>query len=154
MDKIVYIMRGVPGSGKSTYIKNNIPNAAVFSTDDRFKDYDKEWAHMNKIGDYSPLGHYHAENLRLAKKAMESGRSHIVIDNTNLEPWEPKSYVEAALANGYEVEIINIPPNGTAEELASRNIHGVPADGIRRMLGKLAVYPELTVNDILTAERR
>jgi predicted kinase len=37
MNKNVYVMMGVPGSGKSTWIRNNVPGALVASADHYFE---------------------------------------------------------------------------------------------------------------------
>jgi predicted kinase len=151
----LYILRGVPGSGKSTFVRNNLQgkNFRVFSTDDRFTNYDQEWKEMIETKDFSRLGEYHRKNLDLATEAMQMGVENVVIDNTNLTPWEPKPYVEAGLKYGYEIEFVNIPVSGTPEELAERNVHNVPLASIERMIKKYEQYPTLTVDQVLNSTR-
>lgn len=166
-NKTLHIMRGVSGSGKSTFIKNNIPDPKVIhSTDDVIENdiapiitsktgiegYKALFQHMLYINHYGPLKKAHRLNQENAKKSMDSGVENVVIDNTNLDPWESKPYVEYGLEKGYNIKIHTIPPgNLTAKELADRNVHGVPLEVIEKMLAKLKRNPEITVDQILAA---
>jgi len=133
MAKICYILRGLPGTGKSTLAKKLNDMGAIFSTDDLFM-VDGEYQF-----DPSKLGEYHAENLRLATAFMERFAPHTtpaicVIDNTNTQHWEYEGYVEAAKENGFMVQVISV--DWKEEDIplyAERNSHGVPEDAIRRM---------------------
>ena len=133
MAKIRYILRGLPGTGKSTLAKKLNDMGAIFSTDDLFM-VDGEYQF-----DPSKLGEYHAENLRLATAFMERFAPHTtpaicVIDNTNTQHWEYEGYVEAAKENGFMVQVISV--DWKEEDIplyAERNSHGVPEDAIRRM---------------------
>jgi len=131
--KVCYILRGLPGTGKSTLAKKLNDMGAIFSTDDLFM-VDGEYQF-----DPSKLGEYHAENLRLATAFMERFAPHTtpaicVIDNTNTQHWEYEGYVEAAKENGFMVQVISV--DWKEEDIplyAERNSHGVPEDAIRRM---------------------
>jgi len=133
MAKICYILRGLPGTGKSELAKTLNDKGAIFSTDDLFM-VDGEYQF-----DPSKLGEYHAENLRLATAFMERFAPHTtpaicVIDNTNTQHWEYENYRKAAKANGFRVQIISV--DWKEEDIplyAERNSHGVPEDAIRRM---------------------
>lgn len=58
----------------------------------------------------------------------------VFIDNTNTTWKEIKPYVELALANDYDVGIIDLFDAGlTDAELAARNAHGVPEASIKKM---------------------
>lgn len=144
--KILYMMRGLPGSGKSSIAKDLGLGGAIFSTDDFFI--------INGKYQYDPsmIGHAHTWNQGRAKKAMRDGISPIVIDNTNIEGWQMKPYVGEAIAHGYRVEIVE--PNTAwkfdAEELAKRNTHKVPLDIIQEMVEKWE--PNLNTEDILESK--
>lgn len=128
MKPIVYIMRGLPGSGKSTWIRNNVPNAVVCSADHYFE--------RNGKYDFDPklLPQAHEACMNNFKKAILGYEDQIVVDNTNLSAWEYEKYVEFAKQNGYQVEIVNIGDGGlTDDELAARNTHGVPLSAYARM---------------------
>ncbi|KAJ7396748.1 hypothetical protein BTVI_142156 [Pitangus sulphuratus] len=74
--------------------------------------------------------------VRVAKQAMEQGRSPVIIDNTNTQAWEMKPYVEVALEKGYRVEF-HEPDTWwkfDPEELEKRNKHGVTREKIAQML--------------------
>ncbi|KAG2457351.1 N42L2 protein, partial [Polypterus senegalus] len=95
------LMRGMPGSGKSTHaqeLAQSNPNGVVLSTDDYFSQQ------TGYSYDPSLLGDAHEWNQSRAKEAMEKGQSPIVIDNTNTQAWEMKPYVQLALEKGYNVE--------------------------------------------------
>jgi len=137
MAKICYILRGLPGTGKSELAENLASGGkgsrlGIFSTDDLFM-VDGEYQF-----DPSKLAQNHAYNLRNATQFMESfGPNHsinCIIDNTNTQHWEYEKYVEAAKENGFMVQIISI--DWKEEDIplyAKRNSHGVPEEAIRRM---------------------
>ena len=95
--KLLYIMRGIAGSGKSTKAKQLGRGCLILSTDDFWgPDY---------AFDPARIGEAHQWNQARAKEAIQKGVSPIVIDNMHLQAWEARPYVEAAMAAGYEVRI-------------------------------------------------
>ena len=146
---ICYILRGLPGTGKSMLAENLRQSAfkslishqgfaKIFSTDDLFM-VDGEYEF-----DPSKLGVNHARNLQLATDWMighrinERGSKNrdaiCIIDNTNTQHWEYEKYVEAAKENGFMVHIISV--DWKQEDIplyAERNTHGVPEEAIQRM---------------------
>ena len=142
MAKICYILKGLPGTGKSM-LANALGNeGSIFSTDSYFM-VDGEYQF-----DPSKLGDYHAENLRLATEFMErfgpyTSPANCVIDNTNTQHWEYEKYEEAAKENGFMVQVITVEWNINDIPLyAERNSHGVPEEAIYRMAERWE-YPSL-----------
>nr|CAG4640919.1 EOG090X07J8 [Eulimnadia texana] len=81
----------------------------------------------------------HCWNQKRAAKKLEEGVSPVIIDNTNLEAWEMKPYVDMGVVNNYRVELLEpeTPWRQDARVLAQKNRHGVPREKIRQMLDKL-----------------
>ena len=142
--KIVYIMRGVSGSGKSTKAKkiqanhlleNNV-KVEICSADDYFM----------KDGTYnfnpSKLKHAHAWCRDKFQNAIDSGVDYVIVDNTNTTFWEMRFYVFYAFALEYKICIVE--PNTqwafNAKELTEKNTHGVPLESIERMLERYQNY--------------
>ncbi|XP_050348548.1 uncharacterized protein LOC126772299 [Nymphalis io] len=139
--RILIIMRGLPGSGK-TYLARNLIDAIysvpseqhysthIFSTDDYFM--------QNKlyVFDKNKLPEYHERNERMARNSMLKGVSPVIIDNTNVEFWEMKSYVNEGIKNGYIIEVVE--PNTSwarnAKQLQRNCLHNVPIYTIQRKL--------------------
>lgn len=123
----IIIMRGIPGSGKTTYIKNNFPDATVCSADPYFT------VHGVYQFDAMELPMAHAWCLRTFVTEVLSGRSNrtVVVDNTNISVAELAPYAALAQAYSHDVEIITLdvmPQTGI-----TRNIHGVPPAAIAQM---------------------
>lgn len=154
-------MRGISGSGKSTKAKELVGNGVIHSTDDVISsmgNYNDIFADMIARKDFSNLQKAHQTNLRNAINSMKNGVTPVIIDNTNLAPWESKAYVKAALEMGFDdknIEIVNVGTGGaSAEELAKRNTHGVPLDKIKAMIDKYNANKDITIDDILKETKK
>ena len=80
------------------------------------------------------LGNAHVYSKSQATWAMASGYDLVFIDNTNVTWKKIKPYVELALANNYNIGIIDLFDAGlTDAELAARNTHRVPEVSIQKM---------------------
>ncbi|KAJ3163682.1 NEDD4-binding protein 2 [Geranomyces michiganensis] len=146
---ILYILRGAPGSGKST-LARSLSQTHVFSTDDYFE--------LNETGTYvfdpSKLSAAHAWNQRRARTALADKVPIVVIDNTHMCKWEARPYVEAALSEGYSIQVIEPrTPWWVGRDvamMAARNTHGVDSETIERMLARFE--PDFSISAILAAE--
>lgn len=87
-----------------------------------------------------------------AKLMIQQGVSPVIIDNTNTMCWEAKAYVEPAVANGYEVEILTPSTEWAFDvpELARRNRHNVPEAAIKKMFQRWE--DDFTVEKILQSK--
>lgn len=151
--KILYIMRGPPGSGKSSTVMRLVKDGGqVFSTDDFFGSGDEYIEKMTHARKYGLMPHYHQQLMKMVAEALSKGISPIVIDNTNITKKHMEPYVKMGVHAGYEVRFVepNSPvwkrlkpllyhkdPNALsplAHELSGLNKHGVPAETILDML--------------------
>lgn len=128
MEKRVVIMSGLPGSGKTTWIKQQRGSKVIVSADDYF---------MTEGGEYNfdprqlPQAHQRCFKTFITVLLDEYVESTIYVDNTNLKAWEISPYYLAAEAFGYKPEIAVVHCN--VESCIARNIHGVPGGTIVRM---------------------
>lgn len=149
--RIMIILRGCPGSGKS-YLGRTIIDRTmngdygnhIFSTDDFFYDQKTKQYVFNR--DLLPKAHEFNQN-RVRLRA-ESGWSPIIVDNTNVKLWEMFPYVQFGVQNGYIIKIIepNTPWAKSAGKLFQNNKHNVPRETIERMLRD---YEKADANDML-----
>jgi predicted kinase len=158
-DQELIIMRGIPGSGKSTKAKELVGNGAIHSTDEVIEamgDYNQFFANMIANKDFSPLSKAHNTNFQNAVTSMKNGVTPVIIDNTNIRANEAKNYIESALTLGYSDDNIKFVEIGTggllAEELAQRNTHGVPLDKIKSMIQAYEAAGSMTLNKVLEAK--
>ncbi|KAI8854589.1 hypothetical protein BC829DRAFT_486265 [Chytridium lagenaria] len=155
----LYIMRGCPGSGKSTLASSILAaenyEGVIYSTDDF-------WLWTNEKGekiysfDSSRLGEAHAWNINRACQTMASGDARVVIiDNTNVQAWEAKVYVETGISYDYEVHVREPETRWWIERdvdaMFSRNTHQVPREAIELMIGRWE--DDFSLEAILSAEK-
>ncbi|XP_065095502.1 NEDD4-binding protein 2 [Ochlerotatus camptorhynchus] len=136
--RVMVLMRGAPGSGKSylsrALIDKTLGNGDyrnhVFSADDYFIVNGVYRYQADRIED----AHRFNQNNVLAK--ARDGWSPIVVDNTHMKLWEMFAYVQIAADNGYHLEVLEPVTHWrfNSRSLASRNTHGVPEGKIKAML--------------------
>lgn len=128
MDKLLTILRGLPGAGKSTTLQR-LRDPLVCSADHYFLQPDGSY-----LFDPALIGEAQSACQEACLRAMARGEQHIVLDNTNTRRWEFRLYETMASVFGYKVEIIDLYDGGKSdEELAARNQHGVPIEKIALM---------------------
>ena len=132
-EKKMVIVRGLPGSGKTTMVMNCIKpddrrNWRICSADHFFLTEDGQY-------EFKPwlIGMAHEACKVKCVKAMMNGLN-VVIDNTNSCYWEYELYELLAKQFNYRLKVIDLFDNDlTDEELFSRCLHGVPLDSITKM---------------------
>ena len=114
--RILYLVRGAPGSGKTTYAKT-LGIADHYEAD--------MWFDANGGYDPSKIKQAHEWCQNKAREAMEAGRP-CVVSNTFTRLWEMSYYRAVAERLGYEVREVVMRGEWT-------NVHGVPKDKVRQM---------------------
>jgi predicted kinase len=133
--KILTLVRGLPGSGKSTFA-NTITNKFSICEADKFF-YDKEG---NYNFDGSKLRQAHEWCRNQVETRMKDNEVNpqfypeIVVSNTFTQEWEMEAYYKLAEQYGYKVfSIIVENRHGGVNE------HGVPADKLEQMRNRFEV---------------
>ena len=120
--KQLILLRGVPGSGKSTAAKL-FDKALHFEADMYFLDSDGNYQF-----DASKIKNAHNWCRDSVMDAMKEGHPIVVVSNTFTQEWEMNVYYLLAEELGYRV-ISMIVEN----RHAGKNIHGCPDDKIEQM---------------------
>jgi predicted kinase len=156
--KCVYIMRGLPGSGKSTMARaiqgwcqaHGASDALILSTDDFHTRSDGTYAWKKELA-----GQAHQWNQDRFKRALLTRSDVVIVDNTNITLAEAYPYVHLAVQYGYAVKIRapRTPWSSDPVQLAARNTHAVPLETIRRRLALMKKVRVYTVERILQSVR-
>lgn len=136
----IILLRGLPGSGKSTYAKKTWPGAIICSADHLFESPDGYHFDPSRID----LAHKlcfkrYVEAIRdqeyIRLRGEEPNQNQIVVDNTNISAWELSPYLMVAKIHDFECDIWNFPVS--VETALQRNVHGVAERTIRSMAERL-----------------
>lgn len=141
----MYLMIGVSGSGKTTWIRNHLKNSTVCSADHYFTDQ-----HGNYHFDGSKIVQAHEYCFNKAKMAVNAKDACIVIDNQNLLESQRKRYEELACNNGYAVVYVCFK-SLSAKVLAERCVHGLSEKKIQSYVNNIQ-YPKSGEMIWITAE--
>ena len=136
-EKILYIVRGLPGSGKSTFAKKLVgANFLVCEADKYF--INKETGEYNfdvtKLKDAHKYCHDLVETYMKDSLVNDQFYREIAVSNTFTQEWEMKPYFELAEKYGYMVfcVIVENVHNG-------KNIHNVPLEKISEMRDRFVI---------------
>lgn len=126
-DKVLYTVRGLPGSGKSTFAKSL--GGVHFEADMYFVD-------KNGVYNFDPTKIKMAHNWCMiqTQKAMVDGEPKIVVSNTFTQEWEMETYFKLANENGYQVYSIIVE-----NRHGGKNTHGVPDDKLQIMKDRFQI---------------
>jgi predicted kinase len=128
MEKNLYIVRGLPGSGKSTFARSIAKQYQIFEADQYFMKKGKYNFDATKLKDA------HDEcKQRVARRMRENlfnsiFFTNIVVSNTFTQDWEMRFYRNVAKRYGYKVHTIIVEHRHYGS-----NIHGVPQDKLQVM---------------------
>ena len=138
-EKVIFIVRGIPGAGKSFIVKQYVPADNIYSTDDY-------WGPDYKF-DLTRIGMAHRWNQQRAVEAMQASKTPIAVDNTNTTWKEIEPYALAAVRLGYVVRFLE--PNSSwwnlfkageitaaTKAFAEKNVHKVPLYAIEKMMAR------------------
>jgi predicted kinase len=126
MASTLYLIRGLPGSGKSSLAHRL--TSAVCEADQYFMEGD------DYRFDPRELPRAHASCLAKVRLLMEGSIGEIAVANTFIKRDHLIPYFELAAAYRYETQIIHVSTRLDAAGLASRSIHHVPIGVIKRMM--------------------
>ena len=144
--KIMVILRGLPGSGKSSYAeklyaKFNGPNfrVRIFSANSFF------WVDIGGEKEYrfdsSKIGQAHQTCLSDVSKACRANVPMVIVDNANSQKWEYANYEQIAALTGYEISIREVGASTPVlqskkwhlMQYFERQTHGISLDHFLRM---------------------
>ena len=129
---MLIIIRGIPGSGKSTMAKNA----------KNFVHYEADMFFIDENGNYK----YDPDKIKQAHEwckysvffSLKEG-SNVVVSNTFIQPWELKPYFEFCFEYGIDISVVDLLTE-------YNNIHNVPSqviDRMKRNFRPLYTIPEL-----------
>jgi predicted kinase len=130
-EKILYIVRGLPGSGKSTFSEKLVGSDFLVCEADKYF-IDKETGQYNFDGSKIKDAHRWCQELveTYMKDSLVNDQFYreIAVSNTFTQEWEMKPYMELAQEYGYKVFTIVVE-----NRHGGKNIHGVPDDKLEIM---------------------
>ena len=120
----LYIIRGVPGSGKTTLAEEMKSSGMIwdYSESDQFMVDERDEYKF----DPKRLSECHAKCQNEIRDMMRAAYPSIAVSNTFTRKWEVEPYISLAEKFGYEVCVIVCQGN-------FGNVHGVPADKVTVM---------------------
>jgi predicted kinase len=130
----VILMMGLPGSGKSTWIKENTWGAVeVCSADHYHEEPGGEYVYKNELA-----GESHARCFDRFDWAL-GGVGHklhfLIVDNTNLTLAQISPYITVARQRYFDPRVVLI--NADHEAAFDRNKHGLPGETFEIMVEQL-----------------
>ena len=127
MEKVLYIVRGIPGSGKSTFAKTL--GGQHYEADMYFIDEEGNYKFDGtKIKD----AHKWCQSFVETNMVLEYPK--IVVLNTFTQEWEMKPYMDLAKEHGYKVFTIVVENRHDG-----KNVHNVPEDKIEQMANRFEI---------------
>jgi predicted kinase len=125
--KNLYLIRGVPGSGKSTFTQTLTPHH-----------WEADMYFINEDGEYKfnidEIKNAHQWCRDMIEGAMKRNLDKIAVSNTFTQEWEMEPYFKLAEEYGYKVFSLIVENRHGGE-----NQHGVPSDKVQVMRDRFQI---------------
>ena len=126
MNKVLIIVRGIPGSGKTSFA--SFFGKAICCADDYFvHDGEYKWKGEN-------IGKAHEWCQRKCRRFMKAQLEQIVVANTNTTEREMQPYMDLARQFGYMVYTVIVE-----NRHGSASVHGVPEATLDKMKSRFSI---------------
>lgn len=135
MSGVLFLVRGLPGSGKTSFASAIWNDYAVCEADKFF--YDKDG---NYNFDGSKLKEAHAwcknevETRMIEHQNNQQYYPEIAVSNTFTQEWEMEDYFKLAVKYGYKVVSLIVE-----NRHGGQNVHGVPEDKLQVMKNRFEI---------------
>jgi predicted kinase len=131
--KFLYLIRGVPGSGKSSFARAIWNDYAICEADKFFEDeegnYNFDPSKIRQAHDWCKL----QVETRMGDNAVNPQYyPEIIVSNTFTEEWEMKPYYELGEKYGYTVFSLIVE-----NRHGGKDVHGVPEEKLEQMEARL-----------------
>ena len=131
MKPTLYLIRGVPGAGKTTFanmLNSRLLVDRVYEADQWFYEYDGIYKF-----DATKLSDAHEQCQRNTRKALSEGLS-VAVSNTSCTEWEVGIY--EVIAAEYGADFVSII---VENRHGNQSVHGVPDEKVEQMKRKFSV---------------
>jgi len=122
--KILYVIRGLPGSGKSSLAASLDLSCPAFEADKYFLNETGEY-----LFDYTKLSLAHRWCEEQVTTAMRADWPRLAVANTSVVRRDYEAYLTVANKYGYSVFVVHC-------ENSWSNTHGCPAEKVQQMAGR------------------
>jgi len=132
MNKTLYIVRGVSGSGKTTFAKELAERYAC-----RYFEADMFFVRVDGAYTFNPAKLSEAHEWCFEQVRMEVCDEYdVIVSNTFTRLWEMRKYIDLALDHGYQVRIVTC--TGRYE-----NIHGLTEEMVEKQRARFQSNMEI-----------
>lgn len=128
---MLYLVRGLPGSGKSTFaetLKNALEVLDYYEADDCFYQGDVYTFDPSKVH----RAHEYCQGI--TERCMKQGDRNVIVSNTFTTEKELKPYLAMAEEYGYDVTTLIVEGRH-----GNPSIHGVPEETMTKMRNRFSV---------------
>jgi predicted kinase len=135
MSGILFLVRGLPGSGKTSFATHIWNEYAICEADQYF--YDKEGNYNfdpSKIKDAHAWCKNKVETMMGDHQLNEQYYPEIAVSNTFTQEWEMEDYFKLAEKYGYKVVSLIVE-----NRHGGKNVHGVPEDKLEIMKNRFEI---------------
>lgn len=134
MNKYLFLIRGIPGSGKTSFAKT-IWSDYVIVEADKFFEKDGEYKFdPTKLKDAHQWCKDTVEQFMKDNELNHQFYPEIVVSNTFTQEWEMQPYIDLANKYGYKIFSLIVE-----NRHGNKSVHNVPDETIQKMINRFEI---------------